>query len=175
MLPHLKTLAESQGRVSATGEVAVATVRLPTNWEDYLRRLKPRFRTKVRSVLRSLEGRPEVKFGFCETLEQVEHLLPVHFDLHGRRWAQQCKQGVLGWNQKRQFYFSLSAELLKRGWLRFSWLEWNGVVLACQYGFVYRGTYSQLQEGYEPASESWNVGVGLQRLVHSRVHHARTA
>ncbi len=34
--------------------------------------------------------------------------------------------------------------------------------MACQYGFEYRGTYSQLQEGYEPASEYWNVGMGLR-------------
>src|SRR5262249_8332981 len=60
------------------------------------------------------------------------------------------------------FYARLSARLLERGWLRFSWLEWNGTVLACQFGFVYQGVYSQLQEGYEPASEHWNAGIGLR-------------
>lgn len=162
ILPLLKDLSETRGRVSTAEDVACATVKLPARWEDYLGILRPRFRTKVRSVLRALEGRPEVKFGFCETLEQAERLLPILFDLHRKRWAVAGKPGVFGWKQKREFYFHLSAELLKRGWLRFSWLEWNGTVLACQYGFEYRGAYSQLQEGYEPASESWNVGVGLR-------------
>ena len=43
-----------------------------------------------------------------------------------------------------------------------SWLEWNGRILACQYGFVHGETYLHLQEGYEPASEHWNVGIGLR-------------
>jgi CelD/BcsL family acetyltransferase involved in cellulose biosynthesis/peptidoglycan/xylan/chitin deacetylase (PgdA/CDA1 family) len=161
-LPFLRTLAESPGCASSERDVPCASVKLPGTWDEYLVLLKPRFRSKVRSVLRSLEGRPEVRFGFCETAEQVEQLLPVLFDLHRKRWAQEGKPGVFGWKEKREFYVQLSARLLERGWLRFSWLEWNGTVLACQYGFEYRGVYSQLQEGYEPASEHWNLGVGLR-------------
>ena len=39
--------------------VDCATVRLPESWDEYLRMLQSRFRTKVRSVLRTLESRPE--------------------------------------------------------------------------------------------------------------------
>ena len=161
-LRFLRTLAESLGCASSERDVPCASVKLPGTWDEYLALLKPRFRSKVRSVLRSLEGRPEVRFGFCATAEQVERLLPVLFDLHRKRWAQEGKPGVFGWKEKREFYVQLSARLLERGWLRFSWLEWNSTVLACQYGFEYRGVYSQLQEGYEPASEHWNLGVGLR-------------
>ena len=161
-LPFLQRLAESPSLVSATEDIPCGTVPLPGSWEEYLATLRPRFRTKLRSVLRNLESRPEVRFGFCETPEQVERLLPVLFDLHTRRWAQDGKPGVFGWDQKRNFYFKMSSRLLELGWLRFSWLEWNGTVLACQYGFAYHGTYSQLQEGYEPTSDSWNVGIGLR-------------
>src|SRR5208282_5900165 len=118
--------------------------------------------TKIRSVLRNLESRPEIRFGFCQEARQIDRLLPILFDLHRRRWAQDNKPGVFGWDQKREFYFALSPLLLERGWLRFSFLEWNGQVLACQYGYAYGGTYFHLQEGYEPASEHWNVGVGLR-------------
>jgi CelD/BcsL family acetyltransferase involved in cellulose biosynthesis len=78
----------------------------------------------------------------------LERLLPILFDLHTRRWAEEGKPGVFGWDKKRDFYFHLSRLLLERGWLRFSWFEWKGQVLACQYGFVYGATYYQLQEGY---------------------------
>ncbi len=70
--------------------------------------------------------------------------------------------GVFSWERKRDFYHALSPALLDCGRLRFSWMEWNGRILACQYGFVYNGTYSQLQEGYEPASAHFNCGVGLR-------------
>jgi peptidoglycan/xylan/chitin deacetylase (PgdA/CDA1 family)/CelD/BcsL family acetyltransferase involved in cellulose biosynthesis len=158
----LKKLAESRSRILTENSVPCGTVHLPGTWEEYERMLRPRFRTKVRSVLRNLEGRPEIRFGFCEDQRQVERMLPTLFDLHARRWAQERKPGVFGWDRKREFYFQLSSRLLERGALRFSWLEWNGKVLACQYGFQYRCTYFQLQEGYEPASESWNVGLGLR-------------
>ena len=161
-LPCFKRLAEAQGALWKEAEVACGTVRLPQTWEEYLGILKPRFRTKVRSVLRSLEARPEVRFGFCENAEQVERLLPVLFDLHTRRWAQDGKPGVFGSDRKRGFYAAVSPHLLDRNWLRFSWLEWNGRILACQYGFEYGGAYFQLQEGYEPAAEHRNPGLGLR-------------
>ena len=44
--------------------------------------LKPRFRTKVRSVLRNIEGRTEAQFGFCETGGTGGNLLPQLFELH---------------------------------------------------------------------------------------------
>ncbi len=161
-LPLLKTADGSGNGIFTESHVDCGTVHLPDTWEEYLGQLRPRFRTKVRSVLRDLEKRPELRFGFCKTPEDVERLLPILFDLHTRRWVENGKPGVFGWEQKRDFYRALSRALLERGWLRFSWLEWAGQVLACQYGFAYGGVYSQLQEGYEPASEHWNVGIGLR-------------
>jgi peptidoglycan/xylan/chitin deacetylase (PgdA/CDA1 family)/CelD/BcsL family acetyltransferase involved in cellulose biosynthesis len=161
-LPLVRKWAESRSRILTEEEVPCATVRLPETWEGFLGILKPRFRTKVRSVLRNLEARPEVRFGFAETPVEVERLLPILYDLHARRWAEVAKPGVFVQPGKPEFYSRLSARLLDRGWLRFSWLEWNGTVLACQYGFVYRGVYSQLQEGYETAAEHWNTGIGLR-------------
>ena len=158
----LEAWAGSSGMTWKETDVPCATVRLPESWDDYLRILQPRFRTKARSVLRNLENQPDVQFRFCATEEELERLLPILFDLHTRRWAEEGKPGVFGWDKKRDFYFRLSRLLLERGWLRFSWLEWKGQVLACQYGFVYGSTYYQLQEGYEPASEHWNPGVGLR-------------
>jgi peptidoglycan/xylan/chitin deacetylase (PgdA/CDA1 family)/CelD/BcsL family acetyltransferase involved in cellulose biosynthesis len=161
-LPLLKQLAEQQDYVWTEKETPCGTVHLPEKWEDYLLTLKPRFRTKVRSVLRNLENRREVRFGFCRTMEEIERTLPVLFDLHTRRWAQDGKPGVFRWQSKRDFYFDVSALFSDRGWLRFSWMEWNGQILACQYGFAYGSTYFHLQEGYEPSAEHWNVGVGLR-------------
>lgn len=158
----LEKLACREGLIWRAKDIPCSTVRLPQSWEEYLGMLKPRFRTKVRSVLRNLAGRADVSFGFCESAEQLERLLPALFDLHTMRWNRDGKTGVFGFPGKRAFYFALSDLLLARNWLRFSWLEWKGTVLACQYGFEYAGKYLQLQEGYEPAAEHWNVGVGLR-------------
>jgi peptidoglycan/xylan/chitin deacetylase (PgdA/CDA1 family)/CelD/BcsL family acetyltransferase involved in cellulose biosynthesis len=161
-LPWFRKLAESNDMLLLETAIPCGTVQLPDTWESYLATLKPRFRTKVRSVLRDMEGSSEVSFGFCRTDEDLEQVLPVLFDLHMRRWKQDGKPGVFGWRSKRDFYFALSKLLLKRGWLRLSWLAWNGRILACQYGFAYDGIYFHLQEGYEPASEHRSIGIGLR-------------
>jgi peptidoglycan/xylan/chitin deacetylase (PgdA/CDA1 family)/CelD/BcsL family acetyltransferase involved in cellulose biosynthesis len=161
-LPRLKELCGSGNIFWNECETPCGVVRLPGTWEEYLHMLRPRFRTKVRSTLRKLENQPEVRFGFCQDPEEVPRLLPVLFDLHTKRWNRDEKTGVFGWGSKRDFYSRLSPLLLERKWLRLSWLKWNDQVLACQYGFVYDGCYFQLQEGYEPACEHWNVGVGLR-------------
>jgi peptidoglycan/xylan/chitin deacetylase (PgdA/CDA1 family)/CelD/BcsL family acetyltransferase involved in cellulose biosynthesis len=161
-LAVLQDLAKSENLLWDETDVPCGVVPLPQSWEQYLKSLRSRFRTKVRSLLRELEAHPDVRFGFCETEEQVQRMLPILFDLHKRRWAVDGKPGVFGWDRKRAFYLELSPLLLKRGWLRFGWLEWKGRILACQYGFVYREKYFLLQEGYEPASEHWNPGVALR-------------
>jgi peptidoglycan/xylan/chitin deacetylase (PgdA/CDA1 family)/CelD/BcsL family acetyltransferase involved in cellulose biosynthesis len=162
--PNLQVLRQltEAGHVWSEEPVPCATVHLPGSWDEYLTKLRPRFRTKVRSVLRNLEGREETRFAFCKTHAEVERLLPALFDLHTRRWTQDGKPGVFGWDRKRQFYTELSPLLLDRDSLRFSCLEWQGRILACQYGFVSGSTYLHLQEGYEPMSEHWNVGIGLR-------------
>jgi len=142
--------------------VSCGTASLPASWDDYLSGLKPRFRTKIRSVLRTLEGREGVRFGFCRSASDLDRLLPALFDLHTRRWNHDGKPGVFGWDRKRRFYHELSPRLIDANALRFSWLEWNGQILACQFGFTYGTVYFHLQEGYEPAAEHWNVGIGLR-------------
>jgi len=161
-LPILKSLAQREGMLWNETDVPCGTVLLPASWDDYLGLLKPRFRTHIRSVLRNLQNRPEVKFGFCDSAGELDRLLDALFDLHTRRWAAEGVSGVFSREGKRDFYHTLSAALLDRGRLRLSWMEWNGRILACQYGFVYNRTYSQLQEGYEPASAHFNCGVGLR-------------
>jgi CelD/BcsL family acetyltransferase involved in cellulose biosynthesis/peptidoglycan/xylan/chitin deacetylase (PgdA/CDA1 family) len=158
----LRELARLRELSLTEAEVPCGTVRLTESWNDYLSMLKPRFRTKLRSVLRNLESRPEARFGFCDSAGQLDRLLPALFSLHERRWQQEGKPGVFRGPAKQDFYRTLSPVLLDRGWLRFSWLEWNGQILACQYGFALDGVYSQLQEGYEPDAEHWNVGAGLR-------------
>src|SRR5438046_2676781 len=91
-----------------------------------------------------IPGRWFTRLRFCEDQEQSQRMLPILFDLHTRRWKQEGKPGVFGWDRKREFYHALSPALLMQNWLRLSWLEWNGQVLACQYGFEYAGVYCQL-------------------------------
>jgi peptidoglycan/xylan/chitin deacetylase (PgdA/CDA1 family) len=161
-LTLLNQLTLQEDAVHAETDAPFAVLTLPDTWDAYVRSLKPRFRTKVRSVLRNAETRPEITFGFCEREDEIAGMLGVLFDLHTKRWAEEAMPGVFRWDRKRQFYQTLTPLLLDRGWLRFSWMAWQGRVIACQYGFVYGDTYFHLQEGYEPACQHWNAGIALR-------------
>lgn len=161
-LEHLRGIGQRGGMLWSESDVACGTALLPAEWPDYLAKLGSRFRTKVRSVLRNLEGRSDIAFRFCSQADELDRLLPSLFELHTRRWAKDAKPGVFGWDRKQVFYHALSPLLLNRGWLCFSSMEWKGKILACQYGFEYGNRYFHLQEGYEPACEHWSVGIGLR-------------
>lgn len=150
------------GQGCTVQRVACATAPLPQDFETYVAGLKPRFRTKVRSVLRAFSEDSNFEFGFCETAEEAVALLPPLFALHTRRWEADGERGVFWWDRKREFYRNLTARLAIEGTLRFSWLRCRGQVLACQYGFLRGGTYFHLQEGYEPEAEHRNCGIGLR-------------
>lgn len=158
----LHRFGEGAGMTMAETDIPCGTVLLPNTWDEYLKSLSPRFRTKIRSVMRSLTAEKAVEFELCTRPEQLNEYLPALYDLHTRRWARMAKPGVFGGNDKRRFYEAVSRTMMDRGWLFFSALRFRGKLLACQYGLLYGRTYLQLQEGYEPDSEHWNPGVGLR-------------
>jgi peptidoglycan/xylan/chitin deacetylase (PgdA/CDA1 family)/CelD/BcsL family acetyltransferase involved in cellulose biosynthesis len=161
-LEILRAMGRRGGALWSESDAPCGAAQLPAQWPDYLAMLAPRFRTKVRSVLRNLEGRSDIAFRVCTDNNELAQLLPSLFDLHTRRWATASKPGVFRQDRKQAFYRALSPLLLDRGWLYLSWMEWRGMILACQYGFVYGNRYFHLQEGYEPACEHWSIGVGLR-------------
>ena len=145
-------------------EVLCSAIALPESWEDYLRMLRPRFRTAVRSALRNVEQLPgEVEELHSET--QLPVWLGELFALHGDRWQTRNQSGVFDTAAKREFYRILSNELLQRGWLHFTRWRVQDVALAYQFGFVYEGSYYQLQEGFDPVSAHIGPGISLRASV----------
>ncbi len=175
-LAYLRAMGHRDGMILAESDDPCSAFWLPADWESYLKQLAPRFRTKVRSVVRGIAGRSELTMHFCNEANELGHVLPALFTLHQRRWAAAAKPGVFRSDAKRLFYRVVSPLLLEAGWLAMSWLDWKGQIIACQYGFVYRNRYFQLQEGYDPACEHLSVGVALralsiQKLQQSGVSH----
>ena len=145
-----------------------ATLRLPQSWEDYLCRLEPRFRTKVRSSLTLLNKSIKSDPAQCETSSDIDAWLAVLFDLHTRRWANEGKPGVFRHSAKRAFYRDLSRTALDRGWLAFHRLDWSGRPLALQYGLIYRNCFHLLQEAYDPDFAAIRPGFTLRARLMQR-------
>lgn len=153
----------------AVEPVPCSTLALPKSWDDYLRILEPRFRTKVRSsiaLLRNFVKSDPIK---CGSEREIQNWLPVLFDLHTRRWASENMPGVFRDTAKRGFYHDLSRLALERGWLGFHRLNWAERPLALQYGLVYANRFHLLQEGYDPDFSTIRPGLALRAWL---MHHS---
>jgi CelD/BcsL family acetyltransferase involved in cellulose biosynthesis len=144
-------------------------ISLPDTWEEYLAAISAKERGKVVYYGKRLEKKYGVRFRRCERLTDVPHSLQALFNLHQQRWQSAGKPGSFRSIARRRFYGELSGLLLQRKRLGFWLLELDGEIVAAQYGFRLGDTFSQLQEGYDPAFAADSVGYVLRAYVIRRL------
>ena len=161
-LKALINLAEENSWRFSSQLIPCASLPLTQSWNDYLRALKPRFRTKVRSTLAYFDSEVKATPIRCEDAAEVKKWLPILFDLHTRRWGTKNRTGVFGDPAKQGFYRDISQAALQQGWLAFHRLDWANRALAMQYGFLYNNRFFLLQEGYDPEFAALRPGLALR-------------
>jgi CelD/BcsL family acetyltransferase involved in cellulose biosynthesis/peptidoglycan/xylan/chitin deacetylase (PgdA/CDA1 family) len=142
-------------------QVPAGVRNLPSTWDEFLQTLKPRFRTSVRACLRNLE-QWNGAFEVLSAEADISLWLSDLYDLHSDRWSLRKQSGVFAKRGKRDFYERMASYFFNRGWLHMTRWRVNGVVLACQFGFVYGGTYHLLQEGFDTQCIHVSPGVTLR-------------
>ncbi len=146
-------------------EVPCAVLELPGDWESYLKRLKPRMRTKVRSLTARLEATGQVQVDRVREAGDIAPRLASLFALHEARWRTRGQGGVFVTPEKRRFYEAVAARLLERDALRFYSLSVAGAFVAHQFCFEWGRRVFLLQEGFDPAREEEGVGNVLRAHV----------
>ena len=146
-------------------EVPCIYVELPDIWEEYLSELKPRMRTKIRSLPARLLKQHSFEISCCNKNDNFSILLESLFDLHGRRWSENGEAGVFHSPEKMNFYYKITEKFLFQSWLRFYSLSVDGQYIAHQFCFKYRNNLYLLQEGFAPDFISWGIGNILRAHV----------
>jgi CelD/BcsL family acetyltransferase involved in cellulose biosynthesis len=165
----VRDLGATSGALVAEDLVGCVVTPLPESWDGYLASLKPRMRTKVRSLRRDLEAVHQVAVVRCEAEEELSESLESLFHLHELRWARRDEPGVFRAPEKRAFYHVAAAALQRRDWLDLHGLSVDGIWVARQICIRYRGTAYLLQEGYDPDWEEQGVGNVLRAMVLERL------
>jgi len=137
-------------------------VSLPATWDDYLRRLSGKERSKIGARTRRLGRRYDVSFHRCSDNRDLSDCLDSLFALHGKRWQARGVPGSFDSESRRSFYRIMGERFLRRGWLNLSQLRLNGAVAAAQFSFRYRNVEYSLQEGYDPEYSRDAVGYVLR-------------
>jgi peptidoglycan/xylan/chitin deacetylase (PgdA/CDA1 family)/CelD/BcsL family acetyltransferase involved in cellulose biosynthesis len=161
-LKALMALVREKAWRFSSEPIPCATLPLPTDWNQYLKLLKPRFRTQVRSTMNYYDEKIGAIPVQCEASADIERWLPILFDLHTRRWQSKDMPGVFGETAKQNFYRDISKAALSKGWLAFHRLDWGERPLAMQFGFRYDNRFFLLQEGYDPEFATLRPGMALR-------------
>jgi len=166
--PHYRALRALLARRGATvreQRIGAVSSSLPGDWDQFVARLKPRMRTKVRSLRRRLEEAHRLRFSRAETPTDIDAALESLFALHSRRWSRRSESGVFAKSEKRAFYRAMSQRFGASGSLRLFTLEVDGHPAAHEHCVARGDTVYLLQEGYDPVWEEHGVGNVLRAMV----------
>jgi CelD/BcsL family acetyltransferase involved in cellulose biosynthesis len=124
---------------------------LPATYQQYLASLSGNARSMLKRRAQQIMKAPGMRFTCCSREEERGAYLDALFELHARRWT---AAGLPGSFVRRpamtEFYREFSRIALERNWLRIFALRDGDRFTAIQFGYVYNGTFYQLQEGFEP-------------------------
>ncbi len=161
----LRQLFERKKWLAIEKQSPASAIALPATWEEYLAGLSAKERGKITYYSKRLEKKYQSRFYRCGSESELPLCLDALFDLHQKRWQSTGQPGSFDSAARRQFYFDLGRLLLAQGLLEFWLLELNGKPAAAQFGFRFRNTVSQLQEGFDREYSTDSVGYVLRARV----------
>lgn len=165
--PLLNLLREScdrRGLPRRETGVPCGVAALADTFDNYLKTLKPRVRSKIRQAMRNASERG-ARFEWCHDLETLNLHLDNLYELHGMRWRAAGRPGSFTDERRREFYRKLSPGLIAENRLRFARLEMDNKPVAYQIGALAGGVYYQLQEGFHTDFGDLRVGTALRAHV----------
>lgn len=136
---------------------------LPESFDAFLAELAPRFRTRLRALVRKFETDDTLIFenSNVDLKERLESL----YSLHRLRWLKKGEDGVFQNDSKRLFYEKFVQRFADRGWLKFYSLRDKQSYLAHQLCFGRNDTTFLLQEGFDDSDSCASYGQMLRSLV----------
>jgi CelD/BcsL family acetyltransferase involved in cellulose biosynthesis len=171
-LAHLEAGCSNAGlRVVDESRVSCPTLLLQ---EDHGRARNVIEKYSVRRPHNWFSKRGDVRFRHVTSSEEIERLLPLFFDQHRRRWQAVGKASLFNHSAQMRFYETLARTMLKRGWLQFSVVEFNGDSIAFHFGFDYFGCVTWYKPTFEVRYAEHSPGLLLTRhLILDGLHRSR--
>ena len=155
-LSVLPEVARERGYLVEIEEEDKAPVKLlPGSWDDYLSGLNKKQRHEIRRKKRRLESSGTFRQYRCNGIEDIRDGM-VDF-LRLLRASSPEKAGFMN-PERESFFYDVAEELAPRKQFVLSFLEFNGVRVACCINFDYADTYFLYNSGYDPTYSQLSVG-----------------
>lgn len=162
-IQFIKEKAERAGlTVECLEEDKVPFTDLPDSWDEFVSSLGKKSRHELRRKIRRIEAAGKVTQKIFTTPDDVVGMMPKFASL--LRSSSPDKARFL--TPDRELFFEDAAlELARRGQLRLSFLEFNGVDVASNMVIDYKDSYLLYNSGYDPAHSSLSVGLVNKALT----------
>jgi len=157
--------AKDAGFYFSERDVGFGYIDLPGSLDDMLSAMGSSHRYNTRRDLKRMFSEPTTVFFRCVEEQDISRYLDSLFHLHSIRWS---REGQLGTFRRKpneaMFYRLFALEAHKQGWLGLYGVEYSGEIKAVQYGYIYNGSFLQMQEGFDQER-----GRGLGNLLRFKV------
>ncbi len=161
----LNRCSRSEFRHRSRTEV-FSQLQLGQSLEQFEKSLSANRRQQWRRVTRRIHAIDGLEFDVCDSQQALPEFLDSLFDLHWRRWRAVGQEGTFRRKPaEERFYRNFAPVALQRGWLALYGLRHHGRLVAVQYGYVFDGVYSQLQEGFDPEFAAGAGNVLRYRII----------
>jgi len=142
-------------------DVSFSAIELPSALDQYLQLLSSKTRYQVRRGAKQLNESGEVTFEHCRSLKQLPGFIDDLERLHQKHWESVDEMGGFRRNPSfREFVQTICLRAIDKGWVEFTRVRVNDISVAVQFGFTYRGTFSAIQEGFDPDFKKVTEGIG---------------
>jgi CelD/BcsL family acetyltransferase involved in cellulose biosynthesis len=150
-------------RYELTPSVAarIAYITLPSSWENYLASVHRDRRYTIRSTRRKFETQHQGRFYVRASEDGIDEVIDRLIELHHRRWQAKSEQHAFSSDEYIGFHRDVIHACARRGWIRFYWLEANGLPLAVFYCYRFRNHIYYFQAGFNPDYERLRPGLVL--------------
>jgi CelD/BcsL family acetyltransferase involved in cellulose biosynthesis len=138
-----------------------SAIELPPSLEQYSALLSGKTRYQMRRGAKQLNEFGVVTFEQCQSREQLPVFIEDLERLHQKHWESVGEPGLFRRNSSfRAFVETICHRAIDKGWVSFTGIRVNDISVAAQFGFVYHGTFSAIQEGFDPDFKKVTEGIG---------------
>ena len=152
----------SQFRSYVASSSKVLQIQMPSNYEDYLKTLRPKKRYNLRRDARKLESEHQARFEKITEADQVRSFLDQFEQVYRRSWQGNLHTGR-SWNTEPQI--ARLCRIAQLGWLRSYILKTSEGPIAAVFGCQYEGVYHVRELCFDPKWAESGPGSVLMHLL----------
>ncbi|MDO8480159.1 MAG: GNAT family N-acetyltransferase [Candidatus Rokubacteria bacterium] len=158
---RLTRLARSAGLHVWRRDSSFSAIELPPEVDQYMRLLSTKMRYQMRRGIKQLNESGAITFEQCRSREQLPLFIDNLERLHQKHWASAGEPGGFRRNPSfRAFVETICDRAIEKGWISLSSIRVNDICVAVQFAFTYHGTFSAIQEGFDPDFKTVTEGIG---------------